>query len=302
MRVARTLISAIAFSLFFLSTSLVFQPGALAQADNAYQGQIESFASKLEEAMSAQADLDLLAVCLDRRDANLVVQRDELEVRLGQLSTEERDLAPKVQSLEAAYNQYKANFEAAEKNVVELRKSIENMPGRKLYEQQKRDCASNDPWDRMACGRRMGRDIFGHFDKMEAQLNDAGKREQIALGSMNAEKQNLDESQGKLETTRGQLNAVGLEIGRTEKAIGGVKRSISDVREVLQPLRLVIVDFAAALNEAKDVNLADERPRTLRKLNDIAMAIDATMARGRFAVSHADETLGAEWKRNCGVI
>jgi chromosome segregation ATPase len=146
----------------------------------------------------------------------------------------------------------------------------------------------------------MGRDLFGHFDRMEAQLNDAGRREQIALGSMNAEKRNLDESQSGLATTRGQLDSLGVEIGRTERGIVLVKATLADVRELLQAFRIVIDDFAGALHEAEEVDLADERPRTLRKLGDIAVAVDATMARGRAAVSNADETLGASWKQACG--
>jgi archaellum component FlaC len=136
---------------------------------------------------------------------------------------------------------------------------------------------------------------------MEAQLNDASKREQIALGSMTAEKQSLDESQRQLTTTSGQLQSVGLEIGETEKTIVKVKQSLSDIRGSVQPLRVLIEEFTGALNEAKDVNLADVRPRTLRKLGDISMEIDKTIAGGRGAVSGADKTLGAEWQKICGV-
>jgi len=105
MPVVRTLVSAIAFSLSLFATSLAFQPGALAQAQSAYQEQIAAFTPKLEKARSTQADLNHLVVCLGQHDADLVQQRGELEARLGQLRTEEKNLAPKVQTLEAAYNQ-----------------------------------------------------------------------------------------------------------------------------------------------------------------------------------------------------
>jgi hypothetical protein len=90
MPVVRTLVSAITFSLSLFATSLAFQPGALAQAQSAYQEQIAAFAPKLEKARSTQADLSHLTVCLDQRDADLVQQRGQLEVRLGQLRTEEK--------------------------------------------------------------------------------------------------------------------------------------------------------------------------------------------------------------------
>ncbi len=165
MPVVRTLVSAIAFSLSLFATSLAFQPGALAQAQSAYQEQIAAFTPKLEKARSTQADLNHLVVCLGQHDADLVQQRGELEARLGQLRTEEKNLAPKVQTLEAAYNQYKGNFEAEQKRVAELIKTIE--PERKLYERHKRDCASKDPYDRMACGRRM-RYNWGYLEREQA--------------------------------------------------------------------------------------------------------------------------------------
>ena len=300
MLVFRSLVSAITFSLSLFVISLAFQPGGLAQAQSAYQEQIAAFTSKRDEARNTQADLDRFIVCLDQHDAALVQQRGKLEARLGQLRTEENNLAPKVQTLEAAYKQYQVNFEADQQKVPELRKTIENMPGRERYERHKRDCASKDPWDRMACGRSMRYD-WGRFDSIEANLNAARRQEQTALGSMNAGKQNLDESERQLTTTRGELNSTGLEIGQTEKAIVSVKQSLSDVRDLVQPLRIVIDEFANALNEAKDVSLADERPRTLRKLGDIAAGVDATMARGRDAVSHVDKTLGAGWTKSCKV-
>ena len=297
----RTLVTSIAFSLFLSTTCLVFQSGALALAESAYQEQVAPFTQKLEEARSTQADLKHLVVCLDRRDADLIQQRTKLEGRLGVLRTDERNLAPKVQALEAAYQQYKVNFEVAQKKADELKKTIENMPGRELHERHKRDCASKNRYDQIACGRRMGRDFFGNFERMEGQLNGALRSEQIARGSMNGEKKSLDDSQLQLTATRGQLDSVVQEIGQIEIAIGSVKQTLSNVRELVQPVRVVIEAFTDALNEAKDVNLADERPRSLRKLGDIAAAMVATMARGRGAVSHADEILGAGWIKSCSV-
>jgi chromosome segregation ATPase len=293
MPVVRTLVSAIAFSLSLFATSLAFQPGALAQAQSAYQGQIAAFTAKLEKARSTQADLRHLALCLDQRDANLVQQRGQLEVRLGQLRTEEKSLAPKVQTLETAYKQYKVNFEEERKKVVPLEKTIEKMVPNPYERYKRRACVGVSL--QIECMGYGG----GPFETVDAKLKDALRREQIARGSMDAAEQNLDASKRQLTTTRGQLNSTGLEIGQTEKAIVRVKQSLSDVRDLVQPLRIVIDEFANALNEAKDVSLADERPRILRKVGNIAAAVDATMARGHDAVAHADETLGAGWMKSC---
>jgi septal ring factor EnvC (AmiA/AmiB activator) len=139
------------------------------------------------------------------------------------------------------------------------------------------------------------------FEAVDARLADAIASELRARVSMDAAEHNLAASKRQLTTTRGQLNSTGLEIGQTEKAIGGVKQSLSDVRDLVQPLRIVIDEFANALDKAKDISLADERPRTLRKLDVIAAAVDAALARGRDAVAHADETLGAGWMKSCRV-
>jgi hypothetical protein len=52
----------------------------------------------------------------------------------------------------------------------------------------------------------------------------------------------------------------------------------------------MIEEFAAALNKAKDVSLADERPRTLRMLGDVAANIGGAVICSRDAVSAANET------------
>jgi chromosome segregation ATPase len=300
MLVVRTLVSAITFSLSLFVTSLAFQPGALAQAQSAYQGQIAAFTSKHEEARSTQADLNRLIACLDQHDNALVQQRGKLETRLGRLRSEENNMASKVQTLEAAYKQNRLNFEAEQKKVAELTKSIENMPGRDRYERHMRNCASNNAFDRAACGRYMKND-WSSFARVEANLNAAREREQNAREGMNAKKRNLDETERQLTSTRGELKSAVLEIDKTEKAIGSVKRSVSDVRDVVQPLHIVIDAFTNALDEAKDVNLADQRPRTLRKLGDIAANLDAAMARGRNAALHADKTLEPGWMKSCTI-
>jgi chromosome segregation ATPase len=293
MSVVRRLVSAIAFNLSLFAGFLAFQPGALAQAQSAYQEQIAAFTPKLEKARSTQADLSHLAVCLDQRDANLVQQRGQLEVRLGQLRTEEKSLAPRVQALETAYTQHKVNFEVERKKVVPLEKALEKMVPNPHERYKRRACFGVSlQIDCMGYGK-------GLFETVNAKLEDALGREQSARDSMDAAEQNLAASKRQLTTTKGQLNSTGLEIGQTEKAIVGVKQSLSDVRDLVQPLRIVIDEFANALNEAKVVSLTDERPRTLRKLSDIAAAVDATMARGHDAVAHADETLGAGWMKSC---
>jgi chromosome segregation ATPase len=280
---------------------MAFQSGALSQAQIAYQEQIAAFASKLETARSAQADLNHRVMCLTQRDADLVKQRGDLEKRLGRLITEENDLTPKVRTLEAAYKQFKKNFEAEQKKVTDIRKAIENMPGRERYEKHKRDCASKNAWDRVACGRRERAflPLAGRVAKYEADLKDARRREQIALDSMNAEKKNFDESERQLKTTRGQLDSARLEVRQTETAIGNVSKALKDTREVTQPLQIAIDDFANALNEAKEANLEDQRPRALRKLAGIAAGVDAAMQSGRTAVTQADRTLGAGWMKSC---
>jgi predicted nucleic acid-binding Zn-ribbon protein len=300
MPVVHTLVSAIAFSLSLFATSLAFQPGALAQPQSDYQAQIAAFSPKLETARSTQADLNKRVTCLDQRDTDLVKQRAGLETRLGQLRTQEKSLAATLQTQQAAYNQYKINLGEEERKVAAIRKEIETMPGRERYERHKKNCASKNAYDRMACGRSMRYD-WGRFDRIEADLNAARGREQTALGSMNAEKQNVAGSERQLTGTRGQITSTDLEIGQTEKAIASVKQALSDVRALVQPLRTLIDEFANALNEAKDINLADERPRTLRKLANIAAKVDSAVSSGANAASNTDKTLGPDWMKACVV-
>jgi chromosome segregation ATPase len=289
---------ALAISLF--ASDMAFQPGALAQDQSAYSAQIAAFTQKFETARSTQADLNRRVTCLDQRSADLVKQRDDLQRRLGQLLTEETTLSPKVQTAEAAYKQYRTNFEAEQKKVAELKNAIENMPGRIAYERWKKACASTDYWDKRYCANQLRTD-FGRRESIGRDLDAARRREQIALDSMNAERRNLEESERQLTTTRAQLNSNGSEIKQTETALVSVSKTLADVRGLVQPLRIKIDEFANALNEAKDVNPEIRRRNPLAKLNDIATNIDAAVAGSREAVSRADQTLGAEWMKSCRV-
>src|SRR5690349_1235402 len=109
------LVQSIALGISLFASGMAFPPGLPAQAQGSYQEQIAAFASKLETAKTAQADLNRHIVCLDWKDKGLVKQRDDLQGHLGRLRSDESILGPKVQRLEAAYKQYKLNFEAEQK-------------------------------------------------------------------------------------------------------------------------------------------------------------------------------------------
>jgi hypothetical protein len=86
-----------------------------------------------------------------------------------------------------------------------------------------------------------------------------------------------------------------------EKLLTDVRQSLSDINNARQPLGIEIVEFENALTQAGKVNQADERPRTLRKLQDIAGKIDGILERSRVAVSRSKQLIPAEKRQACKV-
>jgi chromosome segregation ATPase len=299
MHVSRKLLSAIAVSLSLFAMSQTFQPGALAQAPSEYQQAVAAFTPKLEEAKGVQTDLNHLVACLGQRQGELERRSEELEGLIGALVAEEKERAKEVTILEPAYNQLKLNFEAAERDVAEKTRAYENMPGRAAYEKWKKSCDPKDPGYSLFVCSYGNRNPWSDIAQAERDLPAARRRLEIARDTMNAEKQQLDESQDKLKTARERLATTTGERQAKEREITVVKRSLSDVREVVQPLRIAVDQFDNLLTEAKKVDLADERRRTLLELQSIAGRIDETLRRSHAAVLRVNSTLPAGWQNTC---
>ena len=86
-----------------------------------------------------------------------------------------------------------------------------------------------------------------------------------------------------------------------EEKLKEVRQSLSDINNARQPLAIEIVEFENALTQAGKVDQADERPRTLRKLQDIAGKIDGMLERSRVAVSRSKPLIPAVKRQACRV-
>ena len=292
----------IAFGLFL--NSIAFQPGVLAQAQGPYQAEISEFQSKLAKARSTQDDLDRRVACLNQREAHLVSQRRDNELALGTLRSREQELAQELRTKQAAYDGFRENFLSEQNKLVGLRRELSNAQAQKRSQEKWiEDCKREKHWTRLwglTCEADMSLSkTFGLIKSYEDDISAAAKKEEIARQSMEFASARLNDSERALTATRNQAGALGTEITRTETAIVNVSKVLADIRTSIQPLQIVIGDFANALNEAKEVNLADERPRTLRKLGGIAAEVDAAMARGRDAVTGADQAIGPDWMKSC---
>jgi hypothetical protein len=140
---------------------------------------------------------------------------------------------------------------------------------------------------------------FGQIKSYEGDIAAAARREQIARQSMESARARLTNSERDLTAARNRARDIGAEISRTETTIVNVSSVLATTRASIQPLQILIGDLLDALNEAKGVDLADQRPRALRKLAGIAGDVDAAIERGRTAATHADGTLGAGWMKSC---
>jgi chromosome segregation ATPase len=293
----------IALGISLFASDMAFQRGAQAQAQSAYQEQIAAFTPKLETGRSTQADLNRRVACLNQRDAQLVLQRKTLEERLGVLRTEENKLAPEVQTREAAYHGYLSNYETERKNLDGLRRRLQELESRKrAQEHALQECKAKWYTLNVACDAAYSLlGVAGEIRNYDADIAAATARERTARESATFAFEKLEQSRRDFDSTRVRANALAAEILRREHEIGSVKTALSSVRAAVQPYQILIDEFANAITEAKDVNMADGRARTLRTLDDIAANLDAAIVRSTAAIRRADETLGEGWMKSCTV-
>lgn len=301
----RAFVYSVSLGVSLLAGGMAFQPRALAQAVGAFQEQIAAFAPKLEGARSAQADLEKRVACLNQRNSDLMHQRGNLERHLGGLRSKEKDLVPKVQAQEAAYRGFQEIFSSEHARLVTLRRELDNLRAQqRAQEDWVRRCEEEKSWERLwglACRFDLNfAKAVGQIQDHEGAIATAERNEQTARGSWEFAKTQLDASQRELDMTRSQARELEAEIARSEAGIVRTAQAVSDVRAVAYPLQNVIDEFARALNAAsEDVDLADERPRALRKLGQVAGRVDEAIAGGTHAVRRADEALGAGWMSSC---
>jgi len=231
----------------------------------------------------------------------LVSQRADQERLLGQLRSQEQQLDQASRAQQSAYDGYMRNFQEERRNLDGLRRQLRELETRKrAQEQALQECKAQWYIPNFACDASYSLlQLVGEIRSYDGDIAAAAKREQIARDSANFALGKLQQSRREIDSTRVRANAVAAEISRTEHEIGALKTGLSDLRAEVQPYQIVIDEFANALTEAKDVNLADARARTARKLSSIAANVDAAMARSTAAIQHANSVLPAGWMEAC---
>jgi chromosome segregation ATPase len=298
------IVYAFALGISLFTSDMAFQPGVRAQTEGLDPAKISEFQSKLEIARHSQADLNQRVTCLNQRDAQLVAQRNNLEERIGALRREENKLAPEVNRLEAAYHGYMHEFEKERRDLDGFRRHLQELEARKRgQEQALQECKSKWYTINASCDLAYNLlEVAGEIKNYDGDIAAAARRERIAHDSAVLAHENLQKTKRDFDSTKVQANALDTEIHRTEHEMGATKAELSGLRQEASPYQGLIDNFANALTEAKDVNLADaRRARTLRTLGDISASIDNAVVRSTAATRHADETLGPEWMKSCGV-
>jgi chromosome segregation ATPase len=293
----------IALGISLFASDMAFQPGALAQTGGLDPAKISEFQAKLESAQRTQADINRRVMCMSQREPQLISQRDDLDLRIGSLRAKEKTLAPNVKAAEDSYRGYMDTYETERSNVDKFRRHREEVEARKRgQEQALRECKAKWYTINASCDAAYSLlEVVGEIKNYDGDIAAAARREQIANDSANFALTNLEQSKQDFDSTRKLADALAADLKQTEHEMGATKIALSGLRAELQPNTNLIGQFANALEEAKDVNLADARARTLRALAEIARKIDAAMVDSTAAVRRADENLGAEWMKSCRV-
>jgi hypothetical protein len=301
MRAVVRWLSALAFGLFLFGASIIFQPAALAQTQEEYQQAVAAFIQKRATANSVLGDLTSVVGCLGQQEGKLQARDKELEGIIGHWAAEEKRLAPEVVRQQGIYNDFERNYGAAEKDFKAKSDAVENMPGRKQYLRWKRSCDPKDKEFSVNICRWGNSNMFNEVARAERELPGALERRDSARKKMNDELNNLHGAQKSLKDAQKSLEDATAERHAKEGEFTRLRQSIADINNARQPLGVEIDEFNNALTAAGKVDLADERPRTLRKLQDISGKIDGILERSRAAVSQSKPLIPAESHQACRV-
>jgi DNA repair exonuclease SbcCD ATPase subunit len=306
MRHIRVLTQGIALGLSLLLSTAAFDRGALAQTHESHETQIAAFDSKLKTLQGLQDDLQRRAACLGQRDTQLTSQHTEKQLALGKLRSQEQELAQNIGRQQAVYEGFRSNLESEQNKLDNLRDQLESLKARKrAQEDWVRRCEAEKDWKRLwglTCRADMDLSkAFGQIKNYEGDIAAAARREQIARESMESAAAELNTSEQRLIETRQRASEIDVAIVQTETALRNVSSMRADIRALIQPFRIVIDDLAAALNDAKDVNLADKRKRTMNLLSLIGEKADIAISDSAKVITLTDQTIGQDWMMACAM-
>ena len=276
-----------------LAIAVGFSQVPVRAADEALTAeQIADFESKLAQAREAQTDATKRLGCLDQQDQQLVIKRDQDQLRLGELVRRKNEVEATLIRQRAEYDSYKAEFDQANQRFGEARSRLHQLQQIEEAKQAAlRKCSAEFGFLGFLCVPALKTaQLIGAIPETEKlvaeesrRLADAAARDAAASRYRESEAA-FAASDVAAATANKEIKAAEASISALDKALAALRPSILDNKKLLD-------EFADALNEAKTVDTADGRGRTARRVRDLAKRVVTALQGANTLLASSKATL-----------
>jgi len=250
---------------------------------------IAEFEQKLSTARAAQAVVAGRVICLEQKDAALVRERDADQRRLGELVAHRRELEATTARQREEYEGFLRLYDEERNRYTQLRQELERLLAyRAAKEEALRTCRRQAGPFSFVCdwSKEIG-EATGLIQKNDNEINVVSRRLQDANAGMRRANENYSQSAAALATTQEDAVRTEREIRTAEASISRLQATLAVLRPEVHNSKVLLDDFADALNEAK----GDGRERSARRVRTLAAQVDEATRKSNALFAHARTTL-----------
>lgn len=260
---------------------------------------IAALEDALGEARSAQAQAADRIACFERRDREMVAQRDRDQLRLGELLAEKRRLEPLRIQRKAEFEAFQAVYEGARWSAQAAENEVRRLQAlRDAKERAVAECAST--WGTLLC--RMGLGLGELFGQIETGDRDLAAKERAlaqAEEALTAARDRHAQSEALLDQVEAEVTKTEAEIKRAEATISQLQATLAELRPKTHESRVLLDEFADALREAAALDTSDLRARNARRVQGLAERVRGASRDAGALFDQARRTLDAPTRDVC---
>jgi hypothetical protein len=254
---------------------------------------IAAFEQKLGAARAAQAVVAGRVACFEQQDRDMVLERDADQRRLGELVTRKRDLESLIVQQRSEYEGFSREYNEGRHQVETLQFELDR---HRAYKAAKEDALRicKRQWGFLGFMCDLSMEIAqatGMIEKNDHQIAVAQGRVAAADAGMRQAEARRRQSEAALVKSQDDVAGTQEEIRVAEASIGRLQATLSTLRPEVHNNKVLLDDFAGALDEAKTVDTSDGRARTARMVRTLALRVEQSTRHSEALVAHARAVL-----------
>lgn len=262
---------------------------------------IAAFEQKQQGARAAQADIAARVACFGQQKRQLIQQRDQDQLRLGELVGRRKALDPVLVAQAAEYRTFETARNAEQARLGQLQFELADLQRRKAAQERALANCKAEPWTINAlCDLAYGlAHLTGRFVDNQQQINETQRRFDSAAQQAEAAEGRYRVSKAAYDANEAEAAAETVQIKAAETSIARLQAALTTLETNVHDSKLLLDEFDDALSEAKRVDTADGRARTARAVRGLAIRVDEATQRSGALLAQAKTTLTDQQLRSC---